>query len=346
MKTSFPLILLFVSFFSVAGKTPLNVYLWEDTLSPQVVELWERNNNYQIQRSHFDNDDERSLLMMKSVQLPFDIVVLDNVSAQIYGRQGIFEDLSKLPNRKHNAAKWNQACGTHAVPYFWGSVGIAYRKDLIANPPKTWDEFVHPPAELEGRIGMINDSVETFLPLFYSLGIAPTTEDVSQIQSAYESLQRFSEKVLTFDYILSYIRSQKNYDKLQMALAYSGDQHSLNRFFTGDNWDFSVPDGELYIWVDCLAVSSHSENKRAALSFLNHLSDPENAAKNAIHIKAATPNLSALKLMPDWYLNDASLFPGEERVANAHIDSELSAQNISLRTKIINRILKRHEAQY
>lgn len=329
-----------------ATPPPLNIYLWEDTLSPKVISDWQETHETPLQLSHFDNDDERSLLMMKSIQLPFDIVVLDNVSANIYGNLGSFERISDLPNRAHNDNKWNQACGDYAVPYFWGTVGIAYRKDRIENPPTTWKEFVEPSEELKGRIGMINDTVESFLPLFYSLGLSPTTESREEIRQAYPALKTFSQQVLTFEYILSYIRSQENSDKLQLALAYSGDQYSLNRSFGRDAWEFVLPEGEIYIWLDCLAISSHSSNKKAAKAFLNYLSDPTIAAMNATDIKAATPNLSALKLMPDWYKNDASLFPSPEQLKNSYIDSMLSAENISLRTKIINQIVKNHEAQY
>ncbi|MDN3683818.1 hypothetical protein QW180_06100 [Vibrio sinaloensis] len=56
------------------------------------------------------------------------------------------------------------------------------------------------------------------------------------------------------------------------------------------------------------------------------MSDPKVAAINAMDIKAATPNLSALKQMPDWYRNDASLFPEAERVESGQIDGELSAK--------------------
>ncbi|EGA70165.1 putative spermidine/putrescine ABC transporter, periplasmic spermidine/putrescine-binding protein [Vibrio sinaloensis DSM 21326] len=343
--TSF-VIILTLSFSTVAKETPLNVYLWEDTLSPRVVDLWQDTHSTPLQRSHFDNDDERSLLMMKNIQLPFDIVVLDNVSANIYGKLGGFENLSKLPNRKHNASMWNQACGDYAVPYFWGTVGITYRKDLVSTPPNTWHDFVNPPQAQWGKIGMINDTVESFLPLFYSLGVSPTTESREEIQQAYPALQEFSQRVLSFEYILSYFRSQSNADEMQLALAYSGDQYSLNRLFGRDAWGFIVPEGQLYLWVDCLAISSHSKNKRAAKAFLNFLSDPKVAAINAMDIKAATPNLSALKQMPDWYRNDASLFPEAERVESGQIDGELSAKNISLRTKILNRIVKNHETQY
>ncbi|MFM2588963.1 spermidine/putrescine ABC transporter substrate-binding protein [Vibrio sp. TBV020] len=346
MRVPFLSLFLFVSTFSSASESPLSIYMWEDTLSPNVRSDWETDTGVPLRLSHFDNDDERSLLMMKSVQLPFDIVVLDNVSAQIYGRLGSFEDLSSLKNRSNNDSKWNQACGTHAIPYFWGSVGIAYRKDMIDSPPATWSEFVQPPDEWVGKIGMINDSIETFLPVFYSLGIPPTTDSPADLQAAYPAIISFNNSVLTYEYILSYIRSQSDPNRLLMTLAYSGDQYSLNRFFGQEQWAYIIPEGELFLWVDCLAISSHSANKQTAKAFLNYLMDPKVAAKNATDIKAATPNLSAIKLLPDWYLNDASLFPSKERLKSARIDSELSAENISLRVKMINQLLKRHEAKY
>ncbi|RTZ15086.1 spermidine/putrescine ABC transporter substrate-binding protein [Vibrio aquaticus] len=344
MRVLFLPLLFFTS--SVSLAQALNIYMWEDTLSPQVRAQWEQKSGHSITLSHFDNDDERSQLMMKSIQLPFDVVVLDNVSAQIYGKLGTFENLSTLSNRVHNDKQWNQTCGDYAVPYFWGSVGVAYRKDIIATPPKTWSEFVKPPRKLSGKVGMLNDSVETFLPIFYSLGISPTTENAQEIHQAYPAMVEFNQDVLTYEYILSYIRSQSDPDTLQMTLAYSGDQYSLNRYFGQDNWGYVIPEGEVFLWVDCLAVSAHSDNKQAARAFLNYLMDPKVAAKNAIDIKAATPNRSATKLLPEWYLNDASLFPSQERLANAQIDSQLSAENISLRTKIINRLLKDHEAKH
>ncbi len=72
---------------------------------------------------------------------------------------------------------------------------------------------------------------------------------------------------------------------------------------------------------------------------------PEVAAINAKDIKAATPNLSALNLMPDSYRNDASLFPDPALLEQGIIDSELLPAHISLRAKIINSILEQHEAQ-
>ncbi|WP_420918595.1 polyamine ABC transporter substrate-binding protein [Vibrio aestuarianus] len=323
----------------------LNIYLWEDTISPQIISEWSENTETNIHLYHFDNDDERSLLMVKSLQLPFDIVVLDNVSALIYSRLKTFEDLSDLENRKYNDNKWNQACGSHAIPYFWGTVGIAYKKSKVTEAPTKWTDFLDMPDTLKGHVGMLTDTVETLLPALYSQSQSPITDDQAALKNAYQAMLSVNPNILTYEYVLSYVRSHPDSDNLHMALAYSGDQYSLNKYFGGDDWDFVTPNGKPYIWVDCLAINSNSKNKQQAKAFLNYLMLPETAATNAKDIKAATPNLSALKLMPNSYQNDASLFPDPTLLEQGIIDSELIPTNISLRAKIINSILEQHEAQ-
>ncbi|NAW90740.1 MULTISPECIES: polyamine ABC transporter substrate-binding protein [unclassified Vibrio] len=323
----------------------LNIYLWEDTMSPQIVDQWRQSSGIDINLYHFDNDDERSLLMVKSVQLPFDIVVLDNVSALIYSRLNTFEDLRALPNRKHNDTKWNQACGSHAVPYFWGTVGIVYKKSKFPAKPKNWADLIDMPPALQGHVGMLHDTVETLLPALYAQQQSPVTNHDNALKQAYQKMLSVNRNILTYEYILSYVRSHPDSDGLDMALAYSGDQFSLNKYFGSNDWDFVTPQGRPYIWVDCLAINSNSKNKEHAKEFINHLLSPEVAAINAKDIKAATPNLSALNLMPDSYRNDASLFPNPALLEQGIIDSELLPADISLRAKIINSILEQHEAQ-
>nr|WP_039949042.1 spermidine/putrescine ABC transporter substrate-binding protein [Vibrio ichthyoenteri] len=320
--------------------------MWEDTLSPEVIVQWQKQSASTLKFTHFDNDDERNVLMSHSERLPFDIIVLDNVSAQIYGQLGRLENLSHLENRDNQTPQWQQACGDYAMPYFWGVVGIVYRKDKVPTPPKTWQAFIEPPAELSGHIGMINDTVETFLPVLSSLGIVPETENSQLLQQSFTKMTAFSQHVLTYEYVLSFVRSNTDAEQLYMALAYSGDEHSLNRYQDQAQWAFTLPQGTPYIWVDCIAVNKTSNNKQLAMAFLDYLSDPTIAAKNATDVKAATTNRSALKLLPQWYLNDASLAPQEAWIEQGQIDTPLSAANISLRAKVINRILKHHETQH
>lgn len=347
MRASFPVaICCLFSAFSRAEPPPINIYMWEDSLSPQVILEWQTLNNQKIKISNFDNDDERNLLMMNSPKLPFDIVVLDNTSAQLYGDLGAFDDLSSLKNTKNNAPRWNQACGRYAIPYFWGSVGIAYRKDRMSTPPQTWNEFLSPRPELRGHIGMITDTVETLLPALSGMGASPITENANDLHQAYSQMQTVLPNIATFEYILSYVRSHDDAENIAMAMAYSGDNYALNRYMNTSTWGYVLPKGQPYIWVDCMAINKNSNNKQQAKALLEYLSQPQVAAENAKYVRAATPNSSALKLMPDWYLNDSTLFPQQIAEGQGQIDAGLSANNISLRAKIIHKLLKDHETQH
>ncbi|WP_165310426.1 polyamine ABC transporter substrate-binding protein [Vibrio ziniensis] len=323
----------------------LNIYLWEDTISPRIIDAWNQTHDIKLNFYHFDNDDERSLLMLSSEQIPFDVVILDNVSAQIFSHQETFENLSTFTPNQHNGAMWQQACGTHSVPYFWGYVGIAYRKSKVTKPPTKWRELVDIDETMKGHVGLIQDSVETFLPALYSLNFSPLTASVEELKQAYQKLETATPDVLTYEYALSYVRSHSNSDNLYMSLSYSGDQFSLNRYFDNDDWAFALPEGEPYIWVDCLAVNHYSPNKQQAKLFLEFLMQPEIAAINAQDIKAATPNASAMVFMPDSYIKDKTIFLSDDLLTHSIIDSQLSSSNLSQRAKIINSLIKQHEAK-
>lgn len=333
-----------IIFAKLAIATELNIYLWEDTLSKRVINKWNESHDIKLNLYHFDNDDERSLLMLKSLQLPFDIVVLDNISAHLFSRQHVFEDLTDLSNRKNNLPRWNQACGTAAIPYFWGSVGIAYRKSKVDHVPD-WSDMVDIAPSQRGHIGMIQDSVETLLPALYSFNYSPITDNAHALKQAYEAMLKANPNILTYEYLLSYVRSHKNSDDLHMAVAYSGDQYSLNRYFKTNDWDFVTPSGEPYLWIDCMAINSNSHVKKEAKQFLEFLMEPEIAKLNALDIEAATPNTKAIKLLPKSYANDKSIFPPEALQGGGLIDSELTPENLNVRAKIINSIINQHEVK-
>lgn len=340
-----PLLLALIGLSMPVMGNGLNIYLWEDTLSPRVIDAWTESHDTPLNLYHFDNDDERSLLMLKSVQLPFDIVILDNVSAHIFSRQNAFEDLSALPGRKNNYARWNQACGTHAIPYFWGYVGIAYRKDKVDAPPTNWSQLVTISEDMKNHVGMISDSVETLLPALYSLNYSPITDAKTELKAAYQAIEQANQDVLTYEYALSYVRSHRHNDDLYMALAYSGDHYALNRFFNSTDWGFALPQGKPYIWIDCMAINSNSHQKAQARNFLEFLMQPEIAAMNAEDMQSATPNRAALRFLPATSVQDRSLYLSEQQLDQGIIDHELTPANLSLRAKIINNVIDLHEAK-
>ena len=325
---------------------PLQLYVWEDSLGAEVQRKWESDNAQPLLLHYFDNDDERNKLMLNSESLPFDVVVFDNVSANVYGQQGALVDISELPNRQHISPRWLNACGDHAVPYFWGVLGLAYRQSKLAVPPSSWRELIYPSSDVKGHISLIEDTIETLLPVMFVLGYPTHTGDTAPLREAHQILLELQPDVLTYEYPISYVRSHDDADSLFLSMAYSGDQYSLNQYLKEEDWQFVVPSEGTHIWVDCIAINSASLQQERAKKLLNDLMDPTIAAQNALEVMAATPNLSALALLPESYTQDSTLFPSQEIINKSVIDRRLTPNNINLRAKIINNVVKSHEAQY
>ncbi|WP_158675989.1 polyamine ABC transporter substrate-binding protein [Vibrio aquaticus] len=349
MKTSKSLSLLAIiaslPCFSVAQDT-LHLYMWEDSLADKVVEQWNEQQTYQLQQSFFDNDDERDQLMLDGEKLPFDIITFDNVSAQYYGEQGQLVDVSDLSNRNNNGQRWNQACGDYAVPYFWGMLGLAYRKSQFPTPPNSWRAITQPKPSIKGHIGLLSDTVETLFPALLTLGFAGNTNSTGELKLAYQYTLSMLNDILTFDYAISYVRTSDTPKDLYIAMAYSGDQFALNNFFDEGDWDFAIPQEGSSIWVDCLAINAHSSKVKQAKQFLNYIMDAQVAALNAEYIQVATPNEKAHEYLSAEYLNNSTLFPRKGTLQNSYIDSRLSGSSNTLRTKIIKTILSKHETQH
>lgn len=331
--------------FSLSAKQ-LNLLMWEDSLSTRVINQWQKETGIAINITHFDSNDDRDILLSGNQNLPFDILVLDNISTNVFAELGKLAQISKIKNRKHHDTFWLETCGEFGMPYFWGSVGVVYRIDKVKSPPKTWAEFIRPPPELSGHIGLLNDTTDSFLPFLLSRGISPNTDNAVALKQTYQAMRRFNRHVLTYQYPLTFINQASNAQQLYLAMAYSGDQHLLNQQHGKDIWRFTTLSQQPQLWVDCLTINKKSAKQAIAKQFISYVSSPNMSATNATEIKAATTNRSARKLLPGWYLNDALLSAETENILVSQMEQVLSAENISLRAKILSQLLIDHETQY
>lgn len=327
------------------AQEPLSVYAWENTFTPSIQEKWALKTGQKVDITHFDNDDERNRLMLNSAHLPYDIVVLDNSAAHVFGQEGKLVKVSDLTNYNNNNSQWNKVCGDYAIPYSWGMLGVAYRTSEFKNSPTSWSILTSPPEKLQGHIGLIEDTVDTLLPSLLMLGIDPLTDSPEALRSAYAQLIENSSHILTFEYPTTYINSN-NGEELHAAMVYSDAIYWMNTSDKKGDWAFFIPNEGSMLWVDCLAINTNSSQIESSKAFLNFLLEPEIAAENALHTMSATTNDKALTIMPRSYRENKTLFPSQEVISNAIIDGALSKKNISLRAKILRNLISHHEAKY
>ena len=341
-----PAFLLILSGVPDAGCVELTIYNWEDYLCEEVSRNFTEKTGIKIQQIYFDSDQTRNETVASAQGGRFDIITFDNVATQIFGKNNNLLGLSRstLPNLEHIDQRWRESCGNFGLPYFYGTVGIVYDKTRYPQPPDSWADLLKPDASHSGHVAMVEDMTDVLIPALLFLGYNINTEKESELKQAYELLLEQIPHVLNYKYALTNIKAP-NKEAMHIALAYSGDQYALNDASGTENWQFTIPREGTVIWMDCMTVHAESGHKKEALEFLNYLADPEVTAQNTEEIYAATPISKARAFLSEEAAADTELFPPESLFQNAQMYRILSDKNITMRRRILDALIKKHETQ-
>jgi spermidine/putrescine transport system substrate-binding protein len=324
----------------------LRLLNWEDYLSEDVEALWQLK-GHSLDTVLFDNDEKRDAILINAKKHHIDVAVVDETVGSLFGKQGQFIELNEhnIPSLAHIDPFWRDRCGKYAVPYFWGTMGIAYRSDKLSKPPTSWQDLLRPSDDLKGHISMMDDFTDMLAPSLFVQNFSLNTEDPTELKQVFADLKQQAPHILTYDYPITFLANSPKADQLYMAQVYSGDQSSMNaKAGAEDLWKYVVPQEGSLLWVDCLAISSESSNKELALSFVNFLNEPAVAAKNSLQLELATPNQTAKALLPKEFKEDTEIFPEQSILSRSQLYQVLSHENIKLRLRITNAVVNIYES--
>ncbi|WP_305856515.1 polyamine ABC transporter substrate-binding protein [Balneatrix alpica] len=324
----------------------LKFLTWEDYLSPEVIELWHQRSGLGLDMILIDSDEARDQILLDAERLQLDLVMLGAQSARRFQQQDWLAPQPPLSNLVHLEPQWQQRCGTSALPYMWGTLGIVYRKDQFPTPPQSWQTLLQPDPRYAGRISMLDDSRDTLSAALLTLGYSINSEAESELRHAFELLRLQAPMLIGYDYPISLIQQPERGSKLVMGLAYSSDHLTLNSLSEQeDAWGFSLPQEGTLIWTDCLAVLNSSRQQQQAWQFQNFLMEPDVARINAEYLGTATPNATARQLLPLNIQQDPGIYPPAEYLQKSQSYPSMSPAALNTRSRILSTLKNLHEAQ-
>jgi len=326
--------------FSAQG-SKLLLLNWEDYLAPEVVVAFKKEFGHDIHSVIYDSDEQRDEILLSSAGKGFDLVVIDSMSLQLLG-PGLLMPINEnnVSSLKQTGTRWREGCGGYGAPYFWGTLGIVYRSDILPAKPDSWADLLMPNDALKGHVGMLLDYSDTLTPALRMLGASVNTGDINELKGAYELLLKQKPFVLTNRYAISFQQEAKDKDQLHMALAYSGDEFGLNGEDNQGPWQYVVPKEGTSMWIDCLSVTASSPHKEAALEFINFINRAEIAALNANQIGTTTVNVAAEKILNDKTPTTIELYPSPKTLSISEPYQPISDANLRQRNRIIRAIAR------
>ena len=315
---------------------------WSDYMDPEILEEFEQRTGITVKQTYFESDAHRDELLIETGGRGFDVALIDATSIRILAKRGWLEpiDETDIPNLKHINPRWrafHEEAEVYSVPYFWGTLGIAYRQDLVPFPVSSWMDLLRPAEVLQGRVAMIGSSRALIGVALKALGYSLNSTDAQELKEAEALLQAQAPAVKTYKYVSLDENSALVNGQVAMSMMYNGDAMMVQE--QHDKIAFVLPDEGGSIWVDYLSILSASTEKAAAKQFIDFLNEPEVAARLAQFVYYATPNLAAEALLSTEFKSDPVIYASEEALKKSETYHRLPARGQKSRAAIFSRLV-------
>jgi len=329
------------------GGEVLHVLTWPDYIAPDVIDDFEKRFNARITFSYFETDDARSEILTKSEGHGYDVVLVVGNDISKYQRRGWLAPIAadQIPNRRHIMPRWADAFPDaleYGIPYFWGTQGIAFRRDLVSQPITSWRQLLEPTEELRGRIAMTGTARDLTGIALKSLGYSLNSSELSQLKEAEVLLRSQLPYVKSYAYINLSEKSELVTGEAWVAMVFNGDALMLQQF--NDQIEYAVPEEGANLWVDYFCILEASPRKALGHAFLNFLNEPQVAARIAGYVYYATPNEAARDYLPQSYFDNPIIYPPPAQLSRSEFYESLAPRAQKYTNGIMARLLNEHVA--
>lgn len=270
----------------------LHIANWSDYISEDVIPAFEKETGIKVTYDTYESNEE----LMSKLQVGaggYDIVVPTGYIVTVLAEQNLLSPLSKryLTNWGNVAPlfldpefdKGNK----YAVPWQWGTTGIAYRSDKVNPAPDSWGIFLDP--KYKGKMTQMDDLRDVLGSWLKFRGKSlNSTEKADLDQAKADALQ---SKPLLKAYVSAPVKGQLVAGDVWIAQLWNGDTAQAK--VENDKIAYVLPKEGAGIWTDSLVIPASAPNKRAAHEFMNFILRPEIGASISNFTGYGSPNQAA-----------------------------------------------------
>ena len=312
MKNILILCLIVLSTFicGCSDKRPeLNVYTWSDYIDDTLVKEFEDKYNCKVVIDTFDSN-EAMYAKIKAGASGYDIIIPTSYMALVMYEQKLINklELSKIPNSKYIDKQYLQKLAfdktmDYSIPYMLGYTCIAYNKERVVKPVKSWSIFSR--KDLNGRTTLLNDMRETIGAALLYKGYNINTTNQKELEVALKQVNMWKKYIAKFDNEVYKIGLTSG--EFWVVQGYSGD--ILQAMQERSNIEILIPKEGVSISCDDMVIPVSSDNKELAYKFINFIIEPKNAAKNMEYTQFFAPVPDAKQYVKE--LDITKIFPVE-----------------------------------
>ena len=291
------------------ASTELNIYMWQQYISDDLVKAFEEENNCKVNLSYMsDNADAINKLTAGGGE-EYDLIMTCDayMESLIAGGYIVEINLDNVPySSNFNVAFW--VSYGYCVPYLMNYIYVVYDSATCPIEITGYNDLIDP--ALKGQISTIDGARNLFPMALVALGYDPNSTNEQEIAEAYEWLVKFNENVA------AYGNAEQNLTNgtVSVAVTYDGNASwAMAEKDTIKIADFT--DDAIQLGMDLFVIPKGAKHVDLAEKFLNYICTPEVMAKNLDEFPYSCPNDAAVEVASETYKNDpARQFDYKENV--------------------------------
>ena len=246
----------------------------------------------------------------------YDVLFVSSPFAEVLHKLGLSAtiDHAKVPNLANLYSEANALAydpgNTFSVPYAWGTTGLCYRSDLVEGTPSSWNDLLEPADSLKGKITMLATDRWLMAAGMLARGYSVNETDQGRIDEVKALLIDTKKSLLAYDDTTFYSKLVSG----EASLVHAWDGWCNYGIGENDKIKYVIPKEGTDLWVDTMVVTTASENKDAALKFIDYVLSAETGKWVAENILYKVPNKAAMDAL------DKTLFETYPNLAMAPAD--------------------------
>ena len=333
----------------------LKIYNWSDYIAEDTISNFEAETGIIVTYDMYDSNEVLEAKMLAGSS-GYDLVV-PTADFLARGREaGAYQDmdLSRIQNASNQdpeiQAQADRMVGSNSagLVYMWGSTGIAYNEDMVAErlgddaPTDSWSLILDPAnaAKLEDCGIAILDAPTDVLPnVMTYLGHPGTSMEKSHFEAAGDALSAIRP-------YLRYINSSQSINDIAngdicAAIMWSGDAfqaaYRAEEAENGNVIDYYIPNEGTNLWFDVMAIPADAKNVDNAYKFVDYMMRADVAAANVNYVWYASGNEAARPDIDPEILSHPGIYPTEKAKEKLFVTPVYDAQTDRIVTRVWNR---------
>lgn len=268
--------------FTPATSGELTLYTWSDYFPEDLATRFTDETGIALTVDYYDSNETLEAKLRASNGTGYDVVVPSDYMVKTLREAGLLleVDAADLPNGANISADfldpYFDAGRKYSVPYLYGTTGFVYDSAKTDTPLTSWKDYFNPPDSL-GKVGTMSDQTEVVNAALRATGGEPCTSDAARLQAAQDLLTGFKSRVST-------INSDGVLDRLvsgEESIAMMWNGAAMRARTDRSTLTYVYPTEGMPLWQDNFVVPIGAAHVPQALTFLNWMMDPKNAAEAA-----------------------------------------------------------------